>query len=57
MPTEAAYVNETGSANGKDGKQLSDDTVASARKFGAMDLWKIRSSARRFRIHNRIPRL
>lgn len=57
MPTAGADVNETGSENGKEVKQLSDDTVTLNRRFGVMDLWRIRSNARTFRIHNRIPRL
>ena len=57
MPVDGADVNETSLEIGKDVKQLSDDSVTLNRKFGTMDLWKIRSTARRFRIHNRIPRL
>ena len=57
VPAEGVDVNETGSENGEDVKQLSDDNAATNRRFGVMDLWRIRSNARTFRIHNRIPRL
>ena len=57
IPTEGVEVNETGFENGKDVKQLSSDNVTTNRRFGAMDLWRIRNNARTFRIHNRIPRL
>jgi hypothetical protein len=57
IPAEGMDVNETGLENGKDVKQLSDDNVTMNRRFGVMDLWRIRTNARRFRIHNRIPRL
>lgn len=57
MPAAGAEVNEKGFESGKDGKQVSDETVTGNRRFGVMDLWRIRSNARRFRIHNRIPRL
>ncbi|RYZ28479.1 MAG: hypothetical protein EOO10_09420 [Chitinophagaceae bacterium] len=57
VPTDGLEVNETGTENGKDVKQLSADNVTANRRFGAMDLWKIRSNARTYRIHNRIPRL
>lgn len=56
-PLTGVEVNENGLENGKDSKQLSDDNVTLNRRFGVMDLWKIRSNARSFRIHNRIPRM
>ena len=57
VPAEGVELSETGLENGKDAKQLSDDNVTLNRRFGVMDLWRIRSNARSFRIHNRIPRL
>jgi hypothetical protein len=57
VPAEGVEVNETGLENGKDVKQLSGDNGTLNRRFGVMDLWRIRSNARTFRIHNRIPRL
>jgi hypothetical protein len=56
-PQERVSLNETGSENGKDSKQLSDDNVTANRRIGVTDLWSIRNNARSFRIHSRIPRL
>jgi len=56
-PAAGVEVNERGVEQGKDGKHFSDDDVATSRRFGVTDLWRIRSNARSFRIHNRIPRL
>lgn len=56
MPLKGAGSFEIGMEYGKDVKQLSDDNVALSRRFGVMDLWKIRKNARSFRIHNRLPR-
>ena len=57
VPAEGVEENGTGLENGKDVKQLSADNDTLNRRFGVMDLWRIRSNARTFRIHNRIPRL
>ena len=57
MPSTGAGSNETGAEYGKDVKQLSDDNVALNRRFGVMDLWKIRKNARSFKIHSRLPRV
>jgi len=57
VPVEGHETNETVMVNGKDEKQSSDDSVTLNKRFGVNDLWRIRSNARRFRIHNRIPRL
>ncbi|RYZ62235.1 MAG: hypothetical protein EOO14_02890 [Chitinophagaceae bacterium] len=43
--------------SGKDEKQFSNEVANPDRRFGVMDLWKIRSNARTFRIHNRLSRL
>jgi hypothetical protein len=57
MPTVGTEMNETGVENEKDVKGLAGDNNTANRKFGVNDLWRIRSNARTFRIHNRIPRL
>jgi hypothetical protein len=57
MPLARVVTNETGVENGRDGKQVAEGTVILNRRFGGMDLWKIRSNARTFRIHNRMSRI
>jgi hypothetical protein len=54
--TEVALI-ETGVENGEESKLLSEDNGNSNQRFGLMDLWSIRRSARKFKIHNRLPRL
>jgi hypothetical protein len=56
-PHGGAAVVETGAESGKERTQLSVDNVANNRRFGLMDLWRIRSNARSFRIHSRMPRM
>ena len=37
--------------------QQNQETTNSTRSFGMIDIWKIRRSAKKFKIHSRIPRL
>ena len=57
VPESKVAFNETQVKNGRDLNQLSEDNDTFNRRFGVMDLWSIRRSARKFKIHNRIPRL
>jgi hypothetical protein len=50
-------VNKTAAENGEDSKQGSHENGTINQHFGVVDLWRIRRSARTFRIHNRIPRI
>jgi hypothetical protein len=56
-PEREVALNETGLENGKDINQLSDDNGTLNRRFGVTDLWSMRRNARKFKIHDRIPRL
>lgn len=56
-PVEEVVSNESGLVNGKECDQLSAESEHSNRRFGVMDLWSIRRSARKFKIHDRISRL
>ena len=37
--------------------QQNQEETNSTRSFGMIDIWKIRRSAKKFKIHSRIPRL
>ena len=37
--------------------QQTQEQTNSTRSFGMVDIWKIRRSAKKFKIHSRIPRL
>lgn len=37
--------------------QETQEETNSTRSFGTVDIWKIRRSAKKFKIHSRIPRL
>jgi len=37
--------------------QQNQEETNSTRSFGMVDIWKIRRSAKKFKIHSRIPRL
>lgn len=54
---ERVATDETSVENGKDSKQSLSDNDTFKRRFGLMDLWKIRNSARSYRIHSRISRV
>ncbi len=56
-PETVAALNETGLENGKALNQLSNDNGTFNRRFGVTDLWSMRRNARKFKIHDRIPRL
>lgn len=43
--------------NGKNLEQATQEQGTATYRFGLMDLWSIRRNSRKFRIHNRIPRL
>ena len=57
VPATDVALNETRLENGKESNGSSDDGGSLSRRFGMMDLWSIRRNARKFKIHNRIPRL
>ena len=56
-PVTAVSLMETGAENGKNQKKEAEANGTLSKRFGVMDLWKIRSNARSFRIHNRLPRV
>ena len=56
-PAREAATSETGSGNGKEMEQVSDDSSTLNRRFGIVDLWSIQRNARKFRIHSRISRM
>ena len=37
--------------------QQNQEETTSTRSFGMVDIWKIRRSAKKFKIHSRMPRL
>lgn len=50
-------LNVTGLDNNEGLRKLSGDDSSLHRSFGVNELWRIRRSARIFKIHSRIPRL
>ncbi len=59
MQASQIEIAQTGSTTeiGKGFTQAAENQSAFNRRFGLMDLWTIRRSGRKFKIHNRIPRM